>query len=200
MERVLFCFLIDRKGGNHMTVYIETERLILRDWQDSDLLLLQQMNANRQVRRYFTSLLSYQRSQLDFEAMRSALKKQGIGLFAVELKATQQWIGFIGLNYIFKDSHYTFEELPFYEIGWRLIPEVWDNGIAQEGAEAVLNYVKDMNLGPIYAIAAKANKASIRVMEKIGMTFVDYFDKPELSTYHELKENVRYVWTPKDNA
>ncbi|WP_457826330.1 GNAT family N-acetyltransferase, partial [Staphylococcus aureus] len=71
-----------------MTVYIETERLILRDWQDSDLLPLQQMNANRQVRRYFTSLLSYQRSQLDFEAMRSSLKKQGIGLFAVELKAT----------------------------------------------------------------------------------------------------------------
>ncbi|RIO06025.1 N-acetyltransferase, partial [Mammaliicoccus sciuri] len=30
-----------------MTVYIETERLILRDWQDSDLLPLQQMNANR---------------------------------------------------------------------------------------------------------------------------------------------------------
>ncbi|MDU0451151.1 GNAT family N-acetyltransferase [Staphylococcus chromogenes] len=183
-----------------MTVYIETERLILRDWQDSDLLPLQQMNANRQVRRYFTSLLSYQRSQTDFEAMRSSLKKQGIGLFAVELKATHQWIGFIGLNYISKDSQYTFQELPFYEIGWRLMPEVWDNGIAQEGAEAVLNYIKGMNLGPIYAIAAKANKASIRVMEKIGMTFVDYFDKPELSTYHELKENVRYVWKPEENA
>ncbi|UEX89808.1 GNAT family N-acetyltransferase [Staphylococcus ratti] len=180
-----------------MTVYIETERLILRDWEDSDLLPLQKMNANRQVRRYFTSLLSYQRSKLDFESMRQTLKEQGIGLFAVELKAVHSWIGFIGLNYISKDSHYPFKERPFYEIGWRLIPEVWDNGIAQEGAEAVLNYVKDQTLGPIYAIAAKANKPSIRVMEKIGMTFVDTFEHPELSEYHELKEHVRYVWQPQ---
>ncbi|MGV3224883.1 GNAT family N-acetyltransferase [Staphylococcus hyicus] len=183
-----------------MSVYIETERLILRDWEEKDLLPLQQMNANRQVRRYFTSLLSYQRSKLDFDAMQRALKKYGVGLFAVELKATHQWIGFIGLNYIAKDSHYTFKELPFYEIGWRLLPEVWNNGLAQEGAKAVLNYVESMNLGPIYAIAAKKNIPSIRVMENIGMTFVDFFDKSELSQYHELKENVRYVWNPQKSA
>lgn len=183
-----------------MSVYIETERLILRDWEDEDLLPLQQMNANRQVRRYFTSLLSYQRSKLDFEAMQRTLKKHGIGLFAVELKATHQWIGFIGLNYLTKESPYPFDELPFYEIGWRLLPEVWNNGLAQEGAKAVLKYVEKMDLGPIYAIAAKNNTASIRVMQKIGMTFVDYFDKPELSQFNELKENVRYVWTPQQST
>lgn len=62
-----------------MSVYIETERLILRDWEDEDLLPLQQMNANRQVRRYFTSLLSYQRSKLDFEAMQRTLKNMVLG-------------------------------------------------------------------------------------------------------------------------
>ena len=48
-----------------------------------------------------------------------------IGLFAVELKETGAWLGYIGLNYLPKDSKYPFENLPIYEIGWRLIPEVW---------------------------------------------------------------------------
>lgn len=83
------------------------------------------MNANPQVRRYFPSLLSYRRSELDMQQMDDILKEKGIGLFAVELKETGAWLGYIGLNYLPKDSKYPFENLPIYEIGWRLIPEVW---------------------------------------------------------------------------
>ncbi|MCP6646473.1 GNAT family N-acetyltransferase, partial [Klebsiella pneumoniae] len=78
------------------------------------------------------------RSELDMQAMQKQLKQSGIGLFAVELKESGEWIGFIGLNYLPKRSQYPFKDLPFFEIGWRLIPEVWDNGIATEGAKAVL--------------------------------------------------------------
>ena len=74
--------------------------------------------------------------------MNKAINQEGIGLFAVELKETNGWLGFIGVNYITSDSKYKFDELPFYEIGWRLIPEVWGNGFATEGAEAVLQYAK----------------------------------------------------------
>lgn len=52
-----------------MTVYIETERLKLRDWEENDLLPFQKLNANPQVRRYFPSLLSYRRSALDMKQM-----------------------------------------------------------------------------------------------------------------------------------
>ena len=52
-----------------MVVYIETERLRLRDWEEKDLLSFQKMNANPQVRRYFPSLLSYRRSELDIQQM-----------------------------------------------------------------------------------------------------------------------------------
>ncbi|EGQ3842203.1 GNAT family N-acetyltransferase [Staphylococcus pseudintermedius] len=175
-----------------MTVYIETNRLKLRDWQDEDLQPFQQLNANRQVRQFFPSLLSYQKTALDFEAMKSYLKHHQIGLFAVELKATKEWIGFIGMNYIPQTVDYPFEELPFYEIGWRLSPEVWDNGIATEGAEAVLDYVAERGISEVYAMAAKVNHASIRVMEKIGMTHYDDFDKPGLSEHHVLRPQVRY--------
>ena len=48
------------------------------------------MNANPQVRRYFPSLLSYRRSELDMQRMDDILKRR---LFAVELKETgMSWI------------------------------------------------------------------------------------------------------------
>ncbi|EKU48592.1 GNAT family N-acetyltransferase [Staphylococcus massiliensis] len=176
-----------------MTTYIETERLKLRDWYDEDLIHLQKMNANRRVRQYFPSLLSYNRSQIDFNLMRDQVEKNQVGLFAVELKATGEWIGFIGLNYLPKQSMYQFDELPFYEIGWRLVPEVWGNGLATEGAEAVIKYIrKSTEITKIYSIASENNAPSIRVMEKIGMRKYDVFQKEDLSEHHPLRHQVRY--------
>ncbi|OEK69118.1 acetyltransferase [Staphylococcus equorum] len=175
-----------------MTVYIETERLRLRDWQEEDLLSFQQMNANQQVRRYFPSLLSYQRSEHDMNKMNEMILDDGIGLFAVELKETNGWLGFIGLNYVTEESKFPFEELPFYEIGWRLIPEVWGNGLATEGAEAVLKYAKEQGLNEVYAFTAESNEPSLKVMGKIGMEIYDYFEHPELSKHHPLHRHVRY--------
>ena len=175
-----------------MVVYIETERLRLRDWEDKDLLPFQKMNANPQVRRYFPSLLSYRRSEIDMQRMDDILKEKGVGLFAVELKETGEWLGFIGVNYIPKCSKYPFKELPFYEIGWRLIPEVWGNGIATEGAKAVIKYAKEKGITEIYSFTSENNLPSRKVMEKIGMTFLDNFEFPNLSKYHPLKRHVRY--------
>lgn len=175
-----------------MGTYIETERLKLRDWEEKDLLPFQKMNANQQVRRYFPSLLSYRRSELDMKKMDEIIKDNGIGLFAVELKETGEWLGFIGVNYIPEDSKYPFKELPFYEIGWRLIPEVWGNGLATEGAQAVLSYVKEKGITELYSFTSETNLPSRKVMEKIGMTFLDNFEFPNLSKYHPLKRHVRY--------
>ena len=84
--------------------------------------------------------------------MDDIIKENGIGLFAVELKETGEWLGFIGVNYIPQDSQYPFEELPLYEIGWRLIPEVWGNGLATEGA--MLAFAKK-GIEAIYSFTAK---------------------------------------------
>ena len=175
-----------------MVIYIETERLNLRDWETKDLLPFQKMNANAQVRRYFPSLLSYRRSEIDMENMDSIIQESGLGLFAVELKETGEWLGFRGVNYVSKDSHYPFKELPFYEIGWRLIPEVWGNGLATEGAEAVMKYARDKGIKELYSFTSENNLPSRKVMEKLGMTFLDNFEYPNLSKYHPLKRHVRY--------
>lgn len=179
-------------------IYIETERLRLRDWREEDLLAFQKMNANHQVRKYFPSLLSYRRSELDMWRMDALIKDQGIGLFAVEHKETNEWIGFIGLNYIPQESGYSFRELPFYEIGWRLLPEYWNQGLATEGAKAVLTFALEKGHKELYSFTAEINQASRKVMEHIGMTIYDYFEMPKLSKYHPLKRQVRYYINLKD--
>lgn len=173
-------------------IYCETERLILRDWHEDDLLPFQKMNATYDVRKYFPSLLSYRRSELDMRTMDAVIKDYGIGLFAVEDKESHQWIGFIGLNYIPETSEYPFKELPLYEIGWRLLPEFWGKGLATEGANATLKLAEQHQIYDVYSFTAEANKASQRVMEKNGMTVYDHFELPNLSKYHLLKRQVRY--------
>lgn len=175
-----------------MTVYIETARLRLRSWESSDLVPLQQLNAHRQARQFFPSILSYQRTEQLFDVIRTFLDTHHIGLFAVELKATKEWIGMVGLNYLSDKQNYPFRNLPFYEIGWRLVPDVWNNGIATEAARAVLNYAKDQGIQELYAIAAEQNHASIRVMEKIGMYRYDKFEFRQFGLDHPLKRQVRY--------
>ena len=70
-----FYSCISLKWGVENGIYIETERLKLRDWKQEDLLPFQKMNANPQVRRYFPSLLSYRRSELDMKKWMTLLKK-----------------------------------------------------------------------------------------------------------------------------
>jgi RimJ/RimL family protein N-acetyltransferase len=63
------------------------------------------------------------------------------------------------------------------EIGWRLRPDVWGQGFASEGAAAVLGYVLARPaVTRVYAHVLLSNAASVRVMEKIGMTYARAWD------------------------
>lgn len=90
-----------------MGTYIETERLKLRDWEEKDLLPFQKMNANQQVRRYFPSLLSYRRSELDMKKWMK-LSKIMESAFCGWIKGNGWMVRFIGVNYIPEDSKYPF--------------------------------------------------------------------------------------------
>jgi len=76
------------------------------------------------------------------------------------------------------------EVMPAVEIGWRLDPRVWNQGLASEGARAMLDYGFDeLALPEILSIYEPDNVASGRVMEKLGMqverdTVHPYFDRP----------------------
>jgi RimJ/RimL family protein N-acetyltransferase len=58
------------------------------------------------------------------------------------------------------------------ELGYRLRPDAWGQGLATEGAAALLAHALERwEATRVYAHALLSNPASLRVMEKIGMTY-----------------------------
>ena len=75
---------------------------------------------------------------------------------------------------------------PDVEIGWRLLPKYWGQGLATEAATAVMEYgFRRWGFLRLISLAQTENKASIRIMQKLGMEFERCFQ-------HEGIEVVRY--------
>lgn len=97
-------------------VYIETERLILRSWKPEDLPLFIAMNKDEQVMRYFPAILSDAETIAFYKRIQDEFNQKGWGLYAVEIRSTGEFIGYVGLHEIGFDAVFT----PGVEIGWRL--------------------------------------------------------------------------------
>ena len=100
-----------------------------------------------------------------------------------------EFIGFIGLMNQTYESHFT----PCVDIGWRLRRSAWGQGYATEGALACLHFAQEsLSLSEVVSVASVSNKASERVMQKIGMTKVGEFDHLLLLDFPELNPCLLY--------
>jgi 3-dehydroquinate dehydratase/shikimate dehydrogenase len=170
---------------------IETDRLIIREWQESDFEPFAKLTADPRVMEFFPSTLTRAESDAQINLMIEKNQKNGFCFWATELKSTQEFIGFVGLNIPGFQTHFT----PCVEIGWRLAYEHWGKGYAPEGAVACLNYgFEKLDLQEIVAFTTNNNLKSRRVMEKTGMTYdpKDDFDHPKLAENHPLRKHVLY--------
>ena len=141
--------------------------------------------------RYFRSVLTAGETDVFLEQIRLHFDRHGFGLWAVALKATDEFAGFIGLSVPSFEAHFT----PCVEIGWRLAPRFWNRGLATEGAAAVLAFAHDnLGLEQVVSFTSVENLASRRVMEKIGMIrdLRGDFDHPRLPKEHPLCRQVLY--------
>ena len=170
---------------------IETERLILRQWNDSDRTLFAALNQDSEVMRYFPRPLSVEESNAFVDKSIHQIRSAGYGLMAAEIKSTHEFIGFIGLANPSFDAHFT----PCTEIGWRLHRPFWKQGYATEGAKAVLTYAfEELRLESIVSFTALTNTPSIAVMKRIGMRPhpQQTFEHPLLPEGHGLRTHVLY--------
>jgi RimJ/RimL family protein N-acetyltransferase len=159
-------------------VEINTERLIMRGWRDSDLAPWAAMNADPEVRRYLGPLLTLEQASAWVLNFQDDLDSRGFGFWALEIRASGEFIGFTGLDAVD-------EEMPFtgIEVGWRLARSAWGHGYATEAALAALGYGFDvMDLPEIVAVTMARNLRSQAVMQRIGMTTdpADDFDDPDV--------------------
>lgn len=168
---------------------IETERLILRQWKKSDSLPFINMGLDPDVMKYLPNLLTENESLEIINKIEDVFDKKHWGFWAVELKETGEFIGFIGLH----DQPEQFDFSPCVEIGWRLAKEHWGKGYATEGAKAALEYAfNKLKLKKVVSFTSLANKQSESIMKKIGMTKVSYFNHPEFSSTPDLEKHILY--------
>lgn len=170
---------------------IETPRLLLRKWQESDRAPFAAMNADPEVMRYFPAALAAEESNAAVDLIHHHFSRHGFGWWAVELKETNEFAGFIGLWVPSFEAHLT----PCVEIGWRLAARFWNRGLATEGASAVLRFAHTgLGIAEIVSFTAVENAASRRVMEKIGMVRDPGgdFDHPGIPRENRLCRHVLY--------
>ncbi len=170
---------------------IETDRLILREWQDQDINAFVQINQDPLVLEFLPSALSKQEVIDWIKRINQHIHDHGFGLWAATLKSSGECIGYVGLNVPNFCAHFT----PCVEIGWRLASNYWGYGYATEAAKAVLDVAfTQLKLKEIVAFTVSANKRSIRIMEKIGMQRnpADDFNHPRLPLDHPLSKHVLY--------
>lgn len=155
---------------------LETERLILRPMVVTDAPAFFALDTDPDVYRFTgesppTSVAEVEQRIASYPDY----KDYGFGRMACVLRKTSDTIGFCGLK-----------KLPELDgeidIGYRLTPAHWGQGLATEASLTMMQFGFDtLNLTRIIGLVDPANQRSIRVLEKLGMTYerdIEYFGQP----------------------
>jgi RimJ/RimL family protein N-acetyltransferase len=157
-----------------MNLVLQTERLILRPLELSDADEFFAMNDNPNVNLYLRKPLTTKTEAGQYiQKIMAEYQKNGIGRFAVILKATNRLIGMSGLKFrATPENNYS----DIYDLGYRFAEEHWRKGFATEAAQAWLDYgFNTMKLPVIHACAVSDNIGSNTVLKKLGFEFTNEY-------------------------
>ncbi|AMC09889.1 acetyltransferase [Lutibacter profundi] len=150
-----------------MNIILETQRLYLREFTDSDGFHFYQLNNNPEVIKH-TGNKAFQslNEATNFIKNYSDYNQNGFGRWAVCLKETNEFLGWCGLK----------KEKGEIDLGFRFYKKHWNKGFATEAAKACVNYgflkLKRHKIrGRVYA----ENRASIQVLKKCNLKFEKQF-------------------------
>ena len=150
---------------------LETERLILDAWQSADWAAFRPIATDVEVMRYITGGVpwSEERIQLFVGRQMESYRTPGFCRWKLLRKPDRNLIGFCGVG-LWRDGLEP-------EIGWWLARPCWGCGLATEAARLALrDAFERVRLERIVSIAMPANKASTRIMEKLGLQFDGEFE------------------------
>ena len=150
-----------------MSVFLETERLLLRRFAEADVDRLLTLHNDPKVMRFINGGKSTSREEVERE-YRERFSRDGY-LAAIE-KATGEFVGWFAL-------HPTEGGDPGeVELGYRLERSAWGKGYATEGSRALIRegFAK-LGVRRVWAQTMAVNLASRRVMEKAGLKYVRTF-------------------------
>ncbi|WP_126173325.1 GNAT family N-acetyltransferase [Altericroceibacterium xinjiangense] len=150
---------------------LETERLVLRDWQDADREPFFRHTNTPAVMRWLDGLLDEDGRRAMWERVDAYRRDYGHTFWAVERKAdgghlSGELLGFCGL----KRANQQGAPIGDFEIGWRFREDAWGHGYAREAAVASMNAAFErFNAPHVIALTVNGNTASWGLMKRLGM-------------------------------
>jgi RimJ/RimL family protein N-acetyltransferase len=170
---------------------IETERLILREWRESDITPFHAMCNDPEVMRFLGPPLSRADAEAAAARQNGFIASHGYCFWAVERKADGAFLGFCGL----KPGPDGTPIANQVEIGWRLARDAWGQGYAREAAAASIAWGWNNTNAP--GIAAMTNIKNVRswgLMERLGMVrdHAADFDHPAVPIDDPLRPHIVY--------
>lgn len=159
-----------------MKIFVETERLFLREMLLTDVDGMFELDSDPEVHRYLGNKPVTNKEQMVdvINFIRQQYIDNGIGRWAIIDKKTNDFIGWTGLKFV---TELTNNHKNYYDLGYRLIRRYWGQGIATESALASLCYAFDKrNASEVYAMTDCENERSNRILKKIGLNCMEKFD------------------------
>lgn len=159
-----------------MKVFLESDRLILRQFVVDDLNNLFDLNSDPKVMRYINGGLptSYHDIEKNLSKYLESYEKNAyLGFWAAMEKTNNKFIGWFhfltttNFNYLAEFNLVTGDEIA---LGYRLHRASWHKGFATEGSKAIIaKGFSELGVTKVVSWALVENIASIRVMEKVGL-------------------------------
>ena len=155
-----------RRGGKNNMIPLETDRLLIREFNHDDTQLVMQYSQEACKRKELPDEVfeTFDDAVRQIHmCMRNYAEKKYPLVYAIVLKETNVLIGDILLCPI-KEG---------IEIGYSIAENYQGNGYATEAIISFVHWSKDfLNLPMVYGLAKKSNIASWRALEKAGFTFL----------------------------
>ena len=164
---------------------LETERLYLKkmslEHNDGLYCLLSDLNIVKYTEDVLVSDLAQIKTIIDIN--QHLYKQFGFGKWIVINKQTNQFVGLCGFKY--------YQSLNKIALSYAFLKDQWHKGFATEASKAALNYAfNDLKINSIIAWSTPDNLASLKVLEKLGFSFVQEEKWGEVNwNYYEININ-----------
>lgn len=143
---------------------METKRCIIQVLKQDDYEDVKKVYFDSRVRQFLGGVVSIERYNASFNEMINATDDSFY--LVVRLKNTNDFIGLISI-----DEHH---DGVYKELSYQFVPDFWGNGYALETIKEVINFAsKELNLKEVVSETQVANKASCRLLTKLGMKVID---------------------------
>jgi RimJ/RimL family protein N-acetyltransferase len=165
------------RHDSSMSIFLETERLVLRRFTEDDVDNLVELDSDPDVMRFINGGRPTPRHEIESDVLPAFLdyyeRFAGYGFWAVVEKSTRRFVGWFHFR---PAKGASADEI---ELGYRLRKSAWGKGYATEGSRALIDKgFADLGVERVVAFAMVVNVASRRVMEKAGLKFVRIFHQP----------------------